>query len=324
MEAVIVIGGQTNNNDITPEDAVNMVRYFKNRGLSVKNWIVGNEPSMNGLTIQEYCQMFNQVSDAMKEVDPSIKIGGPAWAYYDLNALRSFIKLSGSRADIIDYHHYEMGEFFLSDEEALLQTLNYENEINEIRSMIRTELPGAENRIEIQVGEYHWSHRRDNGYPGWNGDDRFFKPVTTVWAASVAGLIAKAGGRGCQYADLNGPLGLTFENSDEATHFGRSVNDPMPIYYGLFMFTGGNLFRHFGKEFVVASTTIENMEIYASTSKNIVLINKDSSNAKKIHLKMRGLRNRRRVDIWQTERQNPFNPPTNKGTQIIRNGYFSL
>jgi hypothetical protein len=146
-EIVIVIGGNANDNNINPKDAANMVRYFKETGTPVKEWIIGNEPSMNGLSIQQYCVMFNQVSDAMKSVDPTIKLGGPAWAWYDLNTLRSFIKLSGTRADIIDYHHYGMGEFYLSDEEAMLQTRNYESEVKEIRNMIKTELPGAENKI---------------------------------------------------------------------------------------------------------------------------------------------------------------------------------
>ena len=94
----------------------------------------------------------------------------------------------------------------MSDEQALAETVNWENEVNEIRAMIASELPGAENRIEIQVGEYNWSWRTANGYPGWNGDDRFYNSIATVWGASVAGHIAKAGGRGHQYADLNGAV----------------------------------------------------------------------------------------------------------------------
>ena len=234
-KVIIVIGGNHKNNDINPEDAANMVRYFKDRGTPIKEWIIGNEPSLDGLTIEQYCAMFNNIADAMKAVDPTIKVGGPAWASYDLNALRTFVQLSGTRADIVDYHHYAMGESFLDEAEALLQTRNYENEIREIRDMIKAELPEAEYRMEIQLGEYNWSFRRDNGYPGWKGDDRFYKAVTTVWAATVAGLFAKNGGRSFQYSDLNGALGLTFGNSEEATHFGKNINDPNPIYWGLFM-----------------------------------------------------------------------------------------
>lgn len=323
-EAVVVVGGRAKDNDISPEDAASMVKYFKEKGVSVKNWIIGNEPNMEGMTIREYCMMYNKVVDAMKAVDSSIKIGGPAWTYYDLKALEEFVKFSGTRADMIDYHHYGMGDSYLSEERALSETSKYEKEINEIRNMINTKFPQLKNKIEIQLGEYNWSYRTDNGFPGWKGEDRFFKPVTTVWAASVAGRVAKAGGRSFQYSDLNGALGLTFEHNEHATHFGRKVNDPMPIYYGLLMFTGGNLFRHFGNEFAVASTTVENVEVYASTSKNIVLINKDSKLEKTIHLKMEGVTTNAEANIWQTSRDNPFNPPTNKGIQTAKEGVLSL
>ena len=319
-KVIIVIGGNHKNNDINPEDAANMVRYFKDRGTPIKEWIIGNEPSLDGLTIEQYCAMFNNIADAMKAVDPTIKVGGPAWASYDLNALRTFVQLSGTRADIVDYHHYAMGESFLDEAEALLQTRNYENEIREIRDMIKAELPEAEYRMEIQLGEYNWSFRRDNGYPGWKGDDRFYKAVTTVWAATVAGLFAKNGGRSFQYSDLNGALGLTFENSEEATHFGKNINDPNPIYWGLFMFTGGNLFRHFGNEFVQATTTHNKVAIFASKSKNVVIINQSPNSAKTVHFNFDGLPRETVAEIWQTSHTNPFDPPVNKGTHPIRSG----
>lgn len=319
-EIVVVIGGKSTDNDISPQDAANMVRYFRNNNTPIKYWIIGNEPSTNGKSIQQYCEMFNQVADSMKSADSSIKIGGPAWAYYDLNILRIFIRMSGSRTDFIDYHHYAMGEFSLSEEEALRQTVNYEKEIHEIRDMIKKELPGAENKIEIQVGEYHWSHKRDNGFQGWNGDDRFYKAVTTIWTSTVAGLIAKAGGRSFQYSDLNGALGLTFENDLEASHFNKRVNDPTPVYHGLFMFTGGNLFRHFGNEFAVSSTSLTDVDIFASTSKNIVLVNKNASHAKVIRLRMEGIDSDTKADIWQTTQAYPFNTPVNKGSHAIKKG----
>ena len=68
--------------------------------------------------------------------------------------------------------------------------------------------------------------------------------------------------------------GVTFvKQAEEATHFGKNINDPNPIYWGLFMFTGGNLFRHFGNEFVQATTTHNKVAIFASKSKNVVIIN---------------------------------------------------
>jgi hypothetical protein len=318
-EPMVVIGGAANDNDITPADAANLVNYFKNNGMPVKYWVVGNEP---GMTMDEYCAMFNAVFDAMKNADTSIKIGGPALAWFNMDGLRRFIQLSGNKADFIDYHHYAMGVSFLSDEQALSETVNWENEIKEIRAMIASELPGAESRIEIQVGEYNWSWRTGNGYPGWNGDDRFYNSIATVWAASVAGHIAKAGGRGHQYADLNGALGLTFEKASDASNFGRSVNDAMPVYYGLQMFSGGNLFRAFGSP-ANASTTLSNVEVYASTNKNIVMVNKDLSASQTVSVDAIGIPNGAVIDVWQTNNAQPFTAPQKVGSIVASNGWFS-
>lgn len=317
---MIVLGGSKDNN-FTPSDAANMVKHFNSSASTrVGYWVIGNEPGNSGMSIQTYCNLFNSSVDAMKAVDPSIKVAGPAWAYFDSSTLNTFLQCAGSKVDIIDYHHYGMGTTYLDNTTALNQTVNWESEVNQTKQMITQIVPNRAKQIDVQVGEYNWSWRTQDGYPGWNGDDRFYQSVATVWGASVAGHIMAAGGRGNQYSDQNGALGITFEQNDAATHYGQQINDPMPIYHGLRMFSGGNLFRGFGNSMVAASTSLPNIEVFASTNqKNVVLINKDQTITRNPLVQLTGVTNGT-VDAWQTNQSSPFAAPTKISTLPISNG----
>jgi hypothetical protein len=316
-EPQIVVGGSADNN-FTPDEAANLVQHFNKptsgTANTVKVWVIGNEPGNGGMSIQDYCTLFNATAAKMKAVDPSIKIAGPAWAYFDINTINTFLQCAGNNVDIVDFHHYAMGGSFLSEATALSQTSDWESEVTQVKQSIARYVPSRASQIEVQVGEYNWSWRAEDGYNGWQGDDRFYQAVNTVWGASVAGHIAKAGGRGHQYSDLNGPLGLTFEKTDAANNYGRKVTSPLPIYYGMEMFTGGNLFRSFGTTMVDASTTLNNVEIFASNNgKNIVVVNKDAQATQPLTLKLTGF-DGGTADVWQTNKDAPFDAPVRKTT----------
>jgi hypothetical protein len=311
----IVLGGSTDNN-FTPQDGANMVSHFSGAN-RVAYWVIGNEPGNGGMSIGTYCTLFNQTAAAMKAVDPTIKVAGPAWAYYDAATLQSFLNCAGSTVDIIDYHHYAMGGSYLSSATALSQTGDWENEVTAVRAMINATVPGRASQIGIQVGELNWAWQTADGYPGaYQGDDRFYQAVNTVWSASVLGHIIKAGGIAHQYADQNGALGITFEKSADASHFGRAIDDPMPMYYGWQMFSGGP-FRRFGSTLVQASTTLSNTEVFASTaSDNIVLINKDPSASKTAIIQTSGV-TAGTAEVWQTAQAAPFNAPGHVASATI-------
>ena len=317
-QPMIVVAGSSNNN-FTPDDAAALVQHF-NPGNPVAYWVIGNEPDNDHMSVSAYCTLFNATVDKMKAVDPTIKVAGPAWSHYNQNDLQAFLNCAGSKVDVIDYHHYAMGGSYLDNATALAQTPNWENEITQIRQMVNTTVPDRASAIEIQVGEYNWSWRTGDGYPGWNGDDRFYQSVVTVWSASVAGHIMRAGGRGHEYADQNGALGLTFEKQTDAAHYGQQVDAPMPIYHGLRMFSGGNLFRPFGSTAVSASTTLANVEVFASTNgQNVVMINKDPATTQTAVLQTTGS-SATTIDVWQTDNNAPFQAPQLKTSLAVSGG----
>ena len=70
-------------------------------------WVIGNEPDVaNQETAATYSQHFNTLYDAMKRVDPSIMIGGPATLGFDQPFIQTFLDNSASRVDFVDFHFY--------------------------------------------------------------------------------------------------------------------------------------------------------------------------------------------------------------------------
>jgi hypothetical protein len=312
-EPMVVLGGSQDNN-FSAQDAANMVRHYSGAN-KVTYWVIGNEPDNRGIGMAQYCNTFNAASDAMKAVDPSIKIIGPAltdyedYKYADYDA---FLKCAGSRVDIVDFHDYGERTQNLAYNVSS-QAERYEGKVKDLRARIQRLVPNRAANIEIQIGEW-------NVTPIANGDldDRMYSGGTTVYGALAAGNIAKAGARGHQYSDQNNPLGLTFESQSVAANFGKTIADPMPLYHGIGMFTGEKLFRGFGKQFVETTSDNANVSLYASTNdKNIVLINKGENAAENAAVKLTGFTGGT-AEIWQTNKAKPFDAPVKKATIPVK------
>lgn len=335
----IVIGGgaddKTSSNssistddNFTATDAANLVKYFNTPGTSTYNpvtyWAIGNEPDGGGLSVSQYCTLFNAAATAMKAVDPTIKIDGPTFSFYSESSMQQFLTCAGSNLDIVDFHAYGTGNQPVLDNATLLsQTSTDEQYIKQIRQMINTTDPSRASQMQIQVGEYNLSYTYNDNYgSSWTAsgkESRFFDPVETVWGASTLGGILEAGGRGMQYGDRNGALGTTFDgsfNSVVGAHYGTTVktDDPMPIYHAQGMFTGESLFRGFGTNVVSSSTTLPNVDVFASSNDDdIVLVNKNPSTAESATIDLTGFAGGS-ADVWQTSNSNPLAAPTKVST----------
>jgi hypothetical protein len=304
-ETIVVIGGDTGDNDFSPADAANLVTHFTAMGVST--FYLGNEPGNGGMSIEAYSTLFNACAQAMRKANPNIKIGGPTWAYYDLPTMQTFLQLSGPNVDILDFHDYAMGSPpALSTSDALAATHAWGDEVTALYAALSSQ--GLSGR-QVSVGEYNWAWQLNDGVDG--GDARFFDPIITVWAASVIGHVLSTGGWPFQYSDQNGPLGLTVQvgSADQ----GKPQSAPQPIYHGLGMWTGEGLFRSFGAQMLSSSCADSNVEIYATTGPNVMLVNK-STTAESVALTW-NVGSGHLVDIWQTDPNNGYVAPS-----VIRSG----
>lgn len=281
---------------IVPEnatDAANMVRHF-NTGPTpnrVPLWVIGNEPDNAGESATAYADDFNTVYDAMKAVDPTIKIGGPATAWPDMSYIQTFLDISGSRTDFVDFHQYgEGGSTLLCDSQLLADTGQWESNVDQIRNMIASTVPSRASEIGIQVGELNTDWSTDNNPPSLSGCGNIgtqpvqYRNVATVIMASYYLHLVNAGATGLTYGDKNGALGVLYDQPNASrpayAQNGAGLDERMPAYQGEGFFTGehGTSLAHFGTTLVQSSTRLPNVEVAASSNpKVIVLINKGSS-----------------------------------------------
>lgn len=295
-------------------DAANLVRYFNiTQKQDIRRWIVGNEPDNHSISATSYIAQFDQIYAAMKAVDPTIKIGGPANSHFNSSFIEAFIKAEANKVDFIDYHSYgQGGSNNLSEEKLLSQTQKYEDNFNQIRTWIQKYAPTRANQIGMQIGEWNLD---------WDNDPKEYTNFTTVWAASALGHQLRGGGISLAFATKNGGLGLLYEEDDFA--HGAKRDDPMPIYHALSMFTGAGLFPRFGTTLVSAVTDVPNLEIFASNNpRTIVVVNKDPRLARKPTVNFMGLTGGT-VQVWRKEQSaSALDGPVNLGTFTFYNNKF--
>jgi len=103
-----------------PQDWANMAadivkHYNKDLKYNIKYWEIWNEPDIFfwGGTEEEYNQLCSIAAQAMKKVDPSIKVIGGAWASSMAPTSSRLKTLLANKPDIdyISYHNYLVGSY---------------------------------------------------------------------------------------------------------------------------------------------------------------------------------------------------------------------
>jgi hypothetical protein len=114
-----------------PEDAADAARWAKAKGIRVRYWEIGNEPDIYALTQQDpsftperYCEVFRAQAAAIRSVDPTARVAGPAVSGGTPGRdrfLEAFVKECGDVVDVLTWHLYPTsGEL---DDAAALATV---------------------------------------------------------------------------------------------------------------------------------------------------------------------------------------------------------
>jgi hypothetical protein len=308
-------------NESGSANAANMVKHFNVNPLTgqvdpslpnyVKYWLIGNEPDLNGISVATYSSDFNADNDAMKAVDPSIKIGGPTTAWLDDPFVPTFIQNSGSRVDFIDFHAYPSSTSY-----AYADFFNWAqgtgNGINKVNGWLNQYAPSRASQIFTEVGE--WSLDPSNLYAvyGPNGRNLTKSNFNVVWGADVIGQIIKNGGVAMHYGTKGNVVAWSSgyrTDYDTGQQVYLNLDDPQAPYHAYGMWTGEGLFRGFGTRLTRSSTTLNNVDVFASDNqKNIVVINKDPANAQAGIFQLNGV-NSGTIDVWQHSQGISFKDP---------------
>lgn len=297
---MIAVGGTTADNDITPADAARLVRYFNDNGGQnggpVDYWIVGNEPDNTGQD-GPYIAAFNGIATAMRAAtNRRLYLSGPTlvdYADYKQATFNRFLDTCGAQVDRMDFHKYGAG---LGLDGNLTATKRYAEAAEWLRGAVAAR-PATANRVQVQCGElnYHPSYN-----PSSYGAAAFYTSRNTVHTASAIGHLLNGGASAYQYSDNNGPLGLiTPGNSNNGAPAGQ--RRPTPAYYGLKMWTGGNLYRRPTGSMASVAQAVPDLEVFASTgTKNVMLINKSLTTSRSLVVAT-GSVTSGTFTVWQTK-----------------------
>jgi len=169
-----------------PVDAAEWVKWAKKQGYGAKIWEIGNElggawelgsflPDGSSLTPEEYVRRYRAIATAMRAVDPTIKIGGGAFA-------KEMVRDCGDLVDFVSIHDYP-GSVLKSEEQMLADIgPQLKTQTDQARGWIREFQPQRESQIEINYSEWNLAG-------GVNGRDLY----GGLWAAVYLSELARHG-----------------------------------------------------------------------------------------------------------------------------------
>jgi len=261
----------------TAQAAAAIVTYLNvTKALGVKYFSIGNEPDIyvdNGhLTAYSAdlnCQTFAAFADAMKQVDPSIKIVGPDFSWkYQIGSgandwMSPFLTNCKSKVDIVAVHRYPINPAATTVAAAQADAPAFRNMIRMLRTALDAQGMAA---TPLAITEYNIT---------WDGD-----PTKSTLPASPGTLPAAL-----WTADVHGValeeqlFSLDYWSISEGWTLGiLNGKAPRPAYHAIKLFAD-----HFGPTIIAASGAPSGVSVYASrnaadAATDVMVVNWNSTN----------------------------------------------
>lgn len=256
----------------TPEQAAEMVRYTNaEKKYNVQYWSIGNEPSLfdaelklrgESYDIERFNQEWRTFAEAMKKVDPTIKLVGPEIHQfsYDPTAgattnftqreedwLIEFLKANGDLVDVVSFHRYPFPKTTTSGppsiEELRQNAQEWDKIIVHARELIH-QYAGRD--LPIAITEFNSSYDKSVG-----GDATPDSHYNAIWMADVLGRMIK------NRVFMANEWALTAKGGFGGLGLVGSL-DMYPAYYTY------QLYKKFGSELVYSSSDDPDLSICAA------------------------------------------------------------
>jgi hypothetical protein len=258
--------------DGIPEQAAEMVRYTNiEKKYGVEFWSIGNEPTLyegvyknrnESYDFHRFNQEWRAIAEAMKAVDPTIKLVGPEINQfsYDFtpgvttnysemheNWLIEFLRANGDLVDVVSVHRYPFPASRVSGapsmDEIRLNAQEWDKLIIHARELIHEH---AGRDLPIAITEFNSAYDKSNG-----GETTPDSHVNAIWMADVLGSMIKNGVFMANQWALTakagyGGLGLVGQD------------DVFPSYYTY------QMYKKFGSELIYSSSDDPDLSIYAA------------------------------------------------------------
>lgn len=248
----------------TPQAAAELVRYANiEKKYNIRYWSIGNEPNLYEAFIKKpydsarLNQEWRAIAIAMKAVDPTIQLLGPELSQFTSDPhynpkdhagrdfMEEFLKANGDMTDVVTIHRYPFPTNTTgvpaSIDELRANSAEWDKTIPYLRNLIH-QMTGRDIPIAVTEISSYWSPATK----GPTTPDSFYN---AIWYADVLGRMIK------QNVFMVNMWLLTNTDGGHGLISGRDLR---PTYYVF------QMYNHFGKDQVYASSGISNFSIYAA------------------------------------------------------------
>lgn len=258
--------------DGNPAQAAAFVQYAKDMNYNIEYWSIGNEPTLyNGVMetrgetyeIDRFNKEWRIFAEAMRAVDPTIKLVGPEINQFSFDAtpgattnfgerdemwMVEFLKANGDLVDVVSFHRYPFPKTKTSGaptfEELRANAQEWDKIIVHARKLIH-EHTGRD--IPIAVTEFNSMYGAPVG--GETTTDSHFN---AIWMADVLGRMIKNGVFMANQWYLVGKGGSTGGSGLVGQY------EVLPAYYTY------QMYKKFGSELLYSSSDDPDLSIYAA------------------------------------------------------------
>lgn len=204
--------------------AANLVEYYNTGGFNANGihyqspspypitwWGIFNEPNGNGLTPQDYVNLYNTVVPAMAQADPSIKFAAVElddWAPDAESFLPAFVSGVTAPVHALATHFYSTCNQQTLDDDLFPTVPGFANEVSYIVSELGTNPALAAVPVWVTENNVNADYALDNGMSACNGtpfvlDPRGTSAFFAAWRSLVFELLGQAGAEALYHWDFS-------------------------------------------------------------------------------------------------------------------------
>jgi len=165
------------------------IKYFEITNERDSLYYVPFRTDPNGTKLHELVEIYNRAAIAMKQVDPTIQVGGPAFARGDLvGSVRQFVRGTRDNLDFLSYHFYASGDLRDSDTEIYDRVDALARHSRDVVDILREESPMKV--IPAHLNEFNISYDFRNNDPRMQNSKGAAFDALSLIAAAQSGVAA--------------------------------------------------------------------------------------------------------------------------------------
>jgi uncharacterized protein (TIGR03437 family) len=202
--------------------AANLVRYYNRGGFEAGGnhhqspmpyhitwWGIFNEPNINGLSADDYVDLYNLVVPAMQAVDPDIKLVAVELADFSdepQRMLPTFVQRVTAQVDVVATHYYGSCNQADPDQSVLDAIAYFTDHVQYIYSQLRTSPALANVPVWVTENNVNADYDQGNGISACNGtpfttDQRGTSAFFAAWRPLVFSQLAQVGSQSLYHWD---------------------------------------------------------------------------------------------------------------------------